>query len=237
MNTQPDTRFRFTPAFTLVELLVVIAIIGLLAGLMLPVGARIKQTAQRNKAKAELEQIAFAIETYKEKLGHYPPDAPNSPNWPRVNPLYFELMGTKIISINNNEIVYETLDGNSTVTSTAMPSVFGAGVLGFINSTRGASADDAPEARPFLRQLKPAQYGETAPGSGIYLLVCSVRWPDNHAFQPIPAQTGLNPWRYISSNPTNNPGSYDLWVDIFVGGKINRVSNWSKQPQIVNNVF
>ena len=96
MNTQLDSQPRPPTAFTLIELLVVIAIIGVLAGLMLPVGGRIKQTAQRNKARAELEQIAFAIETYKEKLGHYPPDAPNSPNRPRINPLFFELLGTKL---------------------------------------------------------------------------------------------------------------------------------------------
>jgi prepilin-type N-terminal cleavage/methylation domain-containing protein len=226
-----------TPAFTLIELLVVIAIIGILAGLMLPVGARIKQTAQRKKAQAELEQVAFAIETYKDKLGHYPPDTPPppaNPNWPRINPLYFELMGTKLV---NNGTEFETLDGAARIAVGSVAATFGSGVSGFVNCTRAANADDAPEARSFLSQLKPTQYGETTPGSGIRLLVCSVRWPEKHDFQPIPAQAGLNPWRYISSNPTNNPGSYDLWVDILVGGKTNRISNWSKQPQIVNRVF
>ena len=44
----------------------------------------------------------------------------------------------------------------------------------------------------------------------------------------------LNPWRYNSSSPTNNPNSYDLWVDVLIGGKTNRFSNWSRQPTIVN---
>ncbi|HPY29447.1 MAG TPA: type II secretion system protein [Verrucomicrobiota bacterium] len=232
MNTQLDSQPRPPTAFTLIELLVVIAIIGVLAGLMLPVGGRIKQTAQRNKARAELEQIAFAIETYKEKLGHYPPDAPNSPNRPRINPLFFELLGTKLVGGT-----YETLDGSGRIPTNNVASTFGTGVNGFINCTRAADADDAPAAQPFLRQLKPTQYGGITPGSDICVLTCSIRWPDNHAFQPIPAQKGLNPWRYVVTNPTNNPGAFDLWVDILVGGKTNRISNWSPQPQIVNNVY
>jgi hypothetical protein len=46
----------------------------------------------------------------------------------------------------------------------------------------------------------------------------------------------VNPWRY-TSNPqsaTNNPGSYDLWVQLVMGGKTNLICNWSKQVQINN---
>jgi hypothetical protein len=42
----------------------------------------------------------------------------------------------------------------------------------------------------------------------------------------------VNPWRYNSSNPTNNPGSYDLWVQLSIAGKTNLICNWSKQVQI-----
>ena len=42
-----------------------------------------------------------------------------------------------------------------------------------------------------------------------------------------------NPWRYNSSSPTNNPGSYDLWLQLVVQpGQTNLVCNWSKQVQI-----
>ena len=44
----------------------------------------------------------------------------------------------------------------------------------------------------------------------------------------------MNPWRYNSSSPTNNPGSYDLWVQLSIGGKTNLICNWSKQVQINN---
>jgi hypothetical protein len=57
-------------------------------------------------------------------------------------------------------------------------------------------------------------------------LTCSVTWPTG------PFQT-INPWRYNSSNPTNSPGAYDLWVDVLIAGKTNRISNWRRQPLLV----
>ena len=43
----------------------------------------------------------------------------------------------------------------------------------------------------------------------------------------------VSPMNYVSTSPTNNPDSYDLWIDITYGGsgKNNRISNWSKDPQ------
>jgi hypothetical protein len=46
---------------------------------------------------------------------------------------------------------------------------------------------------------------------------------------------GVNPWRYNSSSPTNNPGAYDLWIQIVITpGQTNLICNWRKQPQINN---
>jgi hypothetical protein len=37
---------------------------------------------------------------------------------------------------------------------------------------------------------------------------------------------GNVPWRYNVSSPTNNPGSFDLWVELDIGGKKHVVGNW-----------
>lgn len=214
-------------AFTLIELLVVIAVIAVIAALILPVGASIRNKATLKKAQTELEQIAFAIDAYKEKLGYYPPENPISAT---TNTLYFELLGSKLV---NNGAEYESLDGTARIANTddafadAFGSVAGKPVVRSIaNVTRDVNADDASRARSFLTQLRPAQSFELVPK--IRLLACSVLWrPDNSA----------NPWHYRSASATNNTDGYDLWVNILVGGKTNRISNWSKQPQIVNDLF
>ena len=229
MKTQSAPRARSSIAFTLIELLVVIAVIGLLAGLIFPAARAVKQKAVKTRAQAELRSVVIAIESYKDKLGHYPPDSPESPYYPRTNQLYFELMGTKLV---NNGTEYETLDGSARIAVNALRTVFGPGVTGFINFTRTENADDAPPAKSFLDQLKPGQSGEIAPG--IRILTCPVQWPVDLP-RLISSNPNLNPWRYVSTNPANNSGGFDLWVDIVVGGKTNRVSNWSQQPQIVGD--
>lgn len=36
----------------------------------------------------------------------------------------------------------------------------------------------------------------------------------------------INPWRYVSSNPTNNPERFDLWAEVVVGNKSIVIGNW-----------
>ena len=85
--------------------------------------------------------------------------------------------------------------------------------------------------------MKPNQLGSIKISSQhqITLLACSQSWPLNPGLAQVKNADpgGLNPWRYVSSNPTNNPGSYDLWVDLLIAGVTNRVSNWSQQPQLL----
>jgi len=50
----------------------------------------------------------------------------------------------------------------------------------------------------------------------------------------LPNQPIISLWHYVSSNPTNNPSEFDLWMDVTWSGKTNRISNWSKDPQVVH---
>jgi hypothetical protein len=66
---------------------------------------------------------------------------------------------------------------------------------------------------------------EVTSGVKITVLGTIVEGPIAEMLQGLNGQ--INPWRYNSVSPVNNPKSYDLWVDILIGGKTNRICNWS----------
>ncbi len=219
---------RLARAFTLIELLVVIAIISLIASMIVPVTGAINRNKVRAKARVELAQIRVAIEAYKSKMGHYPPDNPINPY---LSQLYYELLGT-----TNWNSAYTTLDGSAQITALNANTAFHAG--GFINSSQPGGGDESRAAVPFLRQLKQGQYADvTVSGVATRILTCSIPWTGNSPHPGLAGSTAppatANPFRYVSSNPTNNPSSFDLSVDVIIAGKTNRISNWSRDPILV----
>jgi prepilin-type N-terminal cleavage/methylation domain-containing protein len=215
-----NSSFRAAHAFTLIELLVVIAIIGLLAGMVVGLAHIAGSKPKIAKTQAERDQIITAIESYKAKKGFYPPDNPSNPG---TNQLYYELVGT-----TNNGTVFVTLSGKDSIQSPVMLAQFG--VASFNNSSQAAKGSDDFDVQNFHTALKDGQTKIVPPGMRI--LVAPVEGPVEAPGKP---RQQTNSWRYVSSNPTNNPGSFDLWADIVVAGKTNRISNWSKDPIIIGN--
>jgi prepilin-type N-terminal cleavage/methylation domain-containing protein len=213
---------QFSPAaFTLIELLVVISIIGVLAAFIIGGLAAAKKSSYRSTAKAELKFIEAAIENYKVKYGSYPPSNRNTAlNYDSAenNQLYYELSGVT----KNTPTTFLTLDSATSIVIAEYTNAFGHG--GVVNTTRG-SGDDAVPAQNFLTGLKLKQINEywTNDYNGQKVrtttLVTSIGGPDD-AFTP-------NPFRYNSVNPTNNPNSYDLWIDLVISGKPYRIGNWT----------
>jgi len=208
-------------AFTLIELLVVISIMAILAAFTFPVLNGLNKTKNLKVATAELRQIETALDDYKNKYGVYPPG--NALN-PLLNQLYYELSGT---AINGADFV--TLDGGSQIKVVDVQTAFGVG--GFINCSKG-SGEDAQVAKNFLPSLKPNRINQFVTNNGVQttMLVTSVGGPDQN-YQPLNAP-GLNPFRYAYPG-TNNPGSYDLWIDLKISGKTNRISNWRDRSEIL----
>jgi len=78
METKTDRTNRMSSSrvgFTLVELLVVITIIGILAALITAAGAGALKKARQTRIKTEVDQMAMALQTYKDTAGSYPPNA------------------------------------------------------------------------------------------------------------------------------------------------------------------
>jgi prepilin-type N-terminal cleavage/methylation domain-containing protein len=216
---------RSSFAFTLIELLVVISIIALMAALLFPVGAAVKRHEYLSVARVELEQTAAALEDYKNQYGVYPPS--NLTNMLQ-NPLYYELSGVSNVvngAVNN----YQTLDNASTVPVTTYISGFGVG--GAVNCTKPGGDVESVKARRFLPALKPNRINTL---NGLNILVTSVGGPDQSYLTQLQGMGfGGNPLRYIYPG-TNNPSSYDLYVQLSISGKKYLISNWSK-ANIINS--
>jgi prepilin-type N-terminal cleavage/methylation domain-containing protein len=224
LNLQPST-FNHFRAFTLVELLVVISIIGILAGFTIPALKAFKRISIINQTRAEMEQLETAIDSFKAAYGFYPPSNKTSYIPPAyssmLSQLYYELSGTTLNGAN-----YVTLDGASQITTNDVFTAYGVG--GFINCTRG-SGEDSASARNFISGLKQNRINEYVTNNLVRttMFVAAVGGPD----LSFPAMSpGVNPWRYVCPG-VNNPNSYDLWVQLSIGGKTNLICNWSKQVQ------
>jgi prepilin-type N-terminal cleavage/methylation domain-containing protein len=217
--------------FTLVEMLAVIAIIALLASLVVGLTSRAKRARTESQLKVTRDQLVTAIESYYAHFGSFPPD--NSLGYPQAqinsvsNALYYELTGT---IVDNQTGEFFTPDRGEAIRASDILQYFG--VEGFVNAvpSTGDMAADARKVRQFI-ELKPNQHGALSTQPGVEVLVVPVQWPLNEppGTHPVPSRLGLNPWRYVSTNPTNNPGRFDLWAEFVDGKRVRIICNWSSE--------
>lgn len=73
-NADMPRSYRYQ-AFTLVELLVVVSIIGLLVGILLPVLAGVRGTAQKTTCAGNLRQIGIAVQAHRTDYKDHLPTA------------------------------------------------------------------------------------------------------------------------------------------------------------------
>ena len=81
-------------------------------------------------------------------------------------------------------------------------------------------ANLGPKSEPFLTGLKPTQFKVLGKGGR------NDAPNDEFTAAQMTYAYGDAPWHYNSSSPTNNPGSFDLWVEITMGPKKIVVGNW-----------
>lgn len=221
--------------FTLIELLVVIAIIAVLASLVVGLSGTVGRTMKESRIQVELAAIETAIEAYKGKFGHYPPDNPDNPV---LNSLYYELTGALYSSTRGT--FKDPMSGNI-LNPKLIKEHFG--VDGFVNGSKSKS-----ELKKFyepraenVRHLSE-EHGEDDEGHGheshhsdeVHLLCVPTPWPLNRDDQPVvhhgKVAKGVNPWRYVSGRPVNNITKYDLWAEYVTGDEVWIISNWKSEP-------
>lgn len=81
------------------------------------------------------------------------------------------------------------------------------GIKGIVNT-----GDEAKDVFPNIG-IPGKNYSTNGP---VNLLTVGYRGPEGD----------INPWRYVSKNPTNNSESYDLWAEVLVGNKKIVIGNW-----------
>jgi prepilin-type N-terminal cleavage/methylation domain-containing protein len=224
---------RRRSAFTLIELLTVISIIGVLAAIGAGLAGVASRKAKESTMRAQRDQIIAAIESFRADFNQYPPDnVRNGLNFhPALNPLFYELTGT--IASDQGKY-YRSVDRELRLPSQQLlPAI---GVQGFVNSV-----ESPQRPKTYLTGLKASQRREisvTGEGAGVTveLLVIPYAWPRSAAATaPLagrvattaPAdQRFTNPWRYVSTKPTNNVAAFDLWAEAYIGKKRTIIGNW-----------
>jgi len=195
-------------AFTLIELLAVIVVIALLAALIVPLTAMAVKNMKVARVETELKDLETTIKNYKDTKGFYPPDNPYSFT---TNQLFYELNGAYYDATSQR--YWPMYDTNVTFQCTVAAYTNEFNVGGIVNSSQNLS-----ESPVFTHNFSQKQIATNI--DGFVLLYCTVHNADGN----------LVTWNYNSSNPTNNPTSFDLWVDLTLRGKTHRFCNWSSTP-------
>lgn len=134
-------------AFTLVEMLVVIGIIAALAALLLPAVMRAMTSARNTAIAIEVNQLASAIEAYKQDKGDYPPNFRDRTVverhirkcYPKIDPTYAQAFLTAVFPSGVNTLVQPVIDEGESL-------VF------------WLSMTDSDPRYPFMTYLHPSSY-------------------------------------------------------------------------------
>jgi prepilin-type N-terminal cleavage/methylation domain-containing protein len=247
-------RLAFTLIELLTVISIIAVLAGMVVGLAPVASAKMKEARVRGELAGlvtaiESYKAKFGVyppdHTYK---ATFPGVGEVTVVNPIMNTLYYELTGALV---DNRQALFFTADDEVQLRADVLFNLTGR--EGFVNAIPrvGIGATLSPEDRQLKRRLFSREFkayqsceifrrtnnagyvdfevlavGHSGDASG--KKGAGVSWPLNipAANHPIPTNPGLNPWRYVSTNPTNNPNSFDLWAEIIVKGERRIIGNW-----------
>jgi hypothetical protein len=217
----------FSRRLTARETAVVIVIVAMLGGLAYWVyefvaarvlAARVNAAVPKvcSEIREQRGKVVNAIEVYKQHFGFYPPDHVLGGQPPKVdavkNPLIYELAG----------VVYNPT--NKMFRLGRLEAADAEYVKKFFDSAGFKNCgEQADQVKNFL-SLDYLPVGQLHDDPDVFVLAFN-GYPEGIAPEVF-NQFQISTWRYISSSPTNNPGRYDLWLDVEANGQTTRIGNW-----------
>lgn len=259
---ESERQYRSKLGFTMIELLMVIGLISFITGMIIGLSSITSSKMRLARVRGELSQLVTSIELYKAKYGVYPPDNQvKDGNGFQVlgssatNQLVLELSGCLVTNKAFSSPYIRTLSGgDKLVTSSELQGFFGNPVDGILNASEKAS-----KTRNFLDNYSNKRFGLLTNISRTFtinILKVPVEAP---LYQAALVSRGKgwrilgkdNPWHYNSTDPTNNPGKFDLWAEFQLGkqGTVQKddqgryveyyvIGNWNdSKPEIRKDYF
>jgi hypothetical protein len=229
MELMTSIREYFHRRLTVWETAGVVIALTALAGLGYLIYSFITAKILQAQVKAAIPQVCAeirdqrrvllgAIEAYKAHFGVYPPDHVISRQPLLVdavkNPLFYELAG---VVYNPNNKMFEVQGQESADAKFVREFFHGEGFKNCVEKPGEAKRFLAPD-------LLPARQLHDDPD------VFAVGFTESYEKGLTPEVVGefeISPWRYVSSAPTNNPGKFDLWIEIEAAHRRITIGNWA----------
>jgi hypothetical protein len=215
---------RLTPmqAAGIVLLLGVIAVLGFFAyrfaqSKLLEARVRAALPAISAEVRQQRDAIGRALEAYKTQFGTYPADHLVSLQPlvvdPVTNTLFYELCGV-VLNAANRRIQVAGLE----------PAELDY-VTNFLHCPLFRNFSDRTDGvKRFLPKENTAsrQFHDDPDVFALGFNITSETVPSEVIWE-----VDLSTWRYISSSPTNNPGKYDLWIELKTKDHAVTIGNWA----------
>src|SRR5579859_2556744 len=164
------------------------------------------------------EAILNALEAYKTQFGAYPPDHLINLTPPRVDPLtntlLYELAGTlyhpggKQFQVGGLEPADESY------------------VTNFFQCRRFRNCSENPQDLKHFLPKQAIAWRQLHDDPDVFVLgfdTSSASIPPDLFWQ---VDGKISSWRYVQSSPTNNPGKFDLWIELNLDNRVITIGNW-----------